>query len=57
MPGYAQVAQYQHHKNFIESHSDVTFTHGVCDSCMQKNFPEVAQILINETDAERESAH
>ncbi|PSN19126.1 diguanylate cyclase [filamentous cyanobacterium CCP5] len=33
-------------EEFIEQHAEVTFTHGVCDSCMQKHFPEVADILL-----------
>lgn len=28
--------------------SDVEFTHGVCDRCMQQHFPDVAQVLLTE---------
>lgn len=38
---------------FIQQYSDVGFTHGVCDNCMQKHFPEVADILL--TDPETQS--
>ncbi|WP_036481750.1 GAF domain-containing protein [Myxosarcina sp. GI1] len=42
-------------EQFIEKYSDVEFTHGVCDSCMQIYFPEVAEVLLTETDADSES--
>lgn len=35
-------------EKFIEQHSDVSFTHGVCNDCMQQHFPEVAEILLGE---------
>lgn len=41
-------------EKFIEQYSDVEFTHGVCDKCMQVHFPQVAEVLLNE-DAENES--
>ncbi|MBE9112345.1 GAF domain-containing protein [Nodosilinea sp. LEGE 07298] len=31
---------------FIQHYSEVGFTHGVCDNCMQRHFPEVADILL-----------
>jgi GAF domain-containing protein len=31
---------------FIQQYSDVGFTHGVCDNCMKRHFPEVAEILL-----------
>ncbi|HZG38024.1 MAG TPA: GAF domain-containing protein [Nodosilinea sp.] len=31
---------------FIQQFSDVGFTHGVCDHCMKRHFPEVAEILL-----------
>lgn len=37
-------------EQFIEQHSDAEFTHGICDSCMQVHFPEVAKILLSEND-------
>lgn len=36
-------------EKFIEHYSDVEFTHGVCDSCMQQYFPDVAKVLLSET--------
>ncbi len=35
-------------EKFIQHYSDVTFSHGVCDRCMQQHFPDVAQILLSE---------
>ncbi|MGF1515964.1 MAG: GAF domain-containing protein [Elainellaceae cyanobacterium] len=37
-------------EKFIEQHADVGFTHGICNSCMQQHFPEVAEILQPEVD-------
>lgn len=34
-------------EKFIEEYSDVGFTHGVCDECIKKHFPEVSDILLN----------
>ena len=34
-------------EKFIDQFSDVEFTHGVCDRCMQQHFPDVAQVLLN----------
>lgn len=42
-------------EKFIQQYSDVQFTHGVCDSCMQIHFPKVASVLLPQTDAEPES--
>jgi len=39
-------------EKFIQHHSDVEFTHGVCDSCMRQHFPEVAQVLLPGTNLE-----
>ncbi len=33
-------------EKFIEEHADVGFTHGVCDSCMRRHFPDVADVLL-----------
>lgn len=41
-------------EKFIEKHSDVEFTHGVCDKCMRVHFPEVAKVLLEASDAENE---
>lgn len=35
-------------ENFITHFSDVEFTHGVCDRCMQQHFPDVARVLLKE---------
>lgn len=42
-------------EKFIEQHSDVEFTHGVCNRCMRSHFPEVADVLLSENDAENNS--
>lgn len=42
-------------EKFIEQYSDVNFTHGVCDRCMQIHFPQVAEILLDQTDIDSES--
>lgn len=31
-------------ESFIKSHDNVEFSHGVCDACMAKHFPEVAAL-------------
>ena len=33
---------------FIKQHADVAFTHGVCESCIEKHFPEVAEAMRQE---------
>lgn len=35
-------------EQFIKQHSTVEFTHGVCDECLQKHFPEVAEVLLKD---------
>lgn len=40
-------------EKFIKQHSQAEFTHGICDKCLQKNFPEVAEVLLK--DSERSS--
>lgn len=35
-------------EKFIEQHSDVEFTHGICNDCMKIYFPDVADILLKE---------
>lgn len=32
-------------ETFIKQHADVGFTHGVCDACVEKHFPEVAEVM------------
>lgn len=50
-------------EKFIEQHSDVEFTHGVCNRCMRQHFPEVADVLLSEgepqihTENASESSH
>ncbi|MBW4640793.1 MAG: GAF domain-containing protein [Gloeocapsa sp. UFS-A4-WI-NPMV-4B04] len=33
-------------EKFIQQHSDVEFTHGVCDGCIRQHFPDVAEVLL-----------
>jgi GAF domain-containing protein len=35
-------------EKFIKQHSDVEFTHGICNECLKKHFPEVAQTLLED---------
>lgn len=42
-------------EKFIQQYSDVEFSHGVCDSCMRQHFPDVAKVLLDESDANRSS--
>lgn len=42
-------------EKFIEQHSDVEFTHGVCNTCMRRHFPEVADVLLTKSDAKNDS--
>ncbi|WOD40462.1 GAF domain-containing protein [Nodosilinea sp. E11] len=37
-------------EKFIEQHSAVEFTHGVCDGCMRHHFPDVANVLLPQSD-------
>lgn len=39
-------------EKFIEQHSAVEFTHGVCDGCMRQHFPEVASVLLPRGEAD-----
>ena len=39
-------------EKFIERYSDVKFTHGICDSCVQVHFPKVADIVLAEINAD-----
>ncbi|TVQ09821.1 MAG: GAF domain-containing protein [Leptolyngbya sp. DLM2.Bin27] len=41
-------------EKFIEQHSAVEFTHGVCDGCMRQHFPEVANVLLPQGRADHE---
>ena len=42
-------------EKFIQQYSDVEFTHGVCDRCMQIHFPQVAEVLLDQTDTDRDT--
>jgi len=37
-------------ERFMAEHADVNFTHGVCNDCMRQQFPEVADVLLSESD-------
>jgi len=37
-------------ERFMAAHADVSFTHGVCDDCIRQQFPEVADILLTDSD-------
>ncbi|MGF1536200.1 MAG: GAF domain-containing protein [Elainellaceae cyanobacterium] len=39
-------------EEFIKQHSDVGFTHGICNRCMHRHFPEVSQLLDPEGNPE-----
>ena len=39
-------------EKFIQQHSDVEFTHGVCDGCIRQHFPDVAEILLESPEDE-----
>ncbi|MGB3200033.1 MAG: GAF domain-containing protein [Nodosilinea sp.] len=36
---------------FIQQHSEVGFTHGVCNECMKRHFPEVANVLLSDQES------
>nr|MDJ0659226.1 hypothetical protein [Crocosphaera sp.] len=40
-------------ETFIEQHSDVEFTHGICNECMKVHFPDVAEVLLKENDEDK----
>jgi GAF domain-containing protein len=42
-------------ETFLKEHADVTFTHGVCQSCIEQHFPEVAEAMRRE-DADTEAS-
>lgn len=42
-------------EKFIKCYSNVEFSHGVCNRCMQEHFPEVANILL--ADADQNAPH
>ena len=39
-------------EKFIQQHSDVEFTHGVCDHCIRQHFPDVAEVLLESPENE-----
>jgi bacterioferritin-associated ferredoxin len=36
-------------EQFIQQHSTVEFTHGICNKCMQEHFPDVAMVLLEDS--------
>jgi DNA repair exonuclease SbcCD ATPase subunit len=42
--GYWQTVE-----SFVSSHSDATFTHGLCPACVRKLYPEYADEVLKET--------
>ena len=36
-------------ETYISSHSDTTFTHGICPECLHKLYPEVEQQVLRRT--------
>jgi GAF domain-containing protein len=37
-------------EQFIKQHSEVEFTHGICDECLKKHFPDVAETLLGRSE-------
>lgn len=37
-------------ENFIKQHSDVEFTHGICNDCIRQHFPDVAKVMLEDAD-------
>ena len=35
---------WQHLEKYLSSVSDMRFSHGVCDKCMEKHFPDVVEV-------------
>jgi hypothetical protein len=35
-------------ENYISSHSEVKFSHGICPDCMKKHYPEFSDHIIQE---------
>jgi GAF domain-containing protein len=42
-------------EEYLKQYSNVEFSHGVCDSCLRQHFPDVARVLLAET--EQDSQH
>lgn len=40
---FNDASSWQRLESYIEEHSDVEFSHGVCPTCMRKHYPEVVQ--------------
>ncbi len=34
---------------YIDQHSEATFSHGICPECIKKEYPELAEEILNET--------
>lgn len=37
-------------EQFMKQHSNVEFTHGICDECLRKHFPDVAETLLGRSE-------
>jgi hypothetical protein len=37
-------------ERYISSHSEATFTHGICPECLHKLYPELEQQVLERTD-------
>ena len=35
---------WQHIEKYLSNNSDIKFSHGVCDSCMERHFPDVVEV-------------
>lgn len=47
--GYWQTVE-----SFVSAHTDATFTHGLCPTCVRKLYPEFADEVLRESDKEAE---
>jgi hypothetical protein len=39
-------------ESYISSHSEATFSHGICPACLHKLYPELEQQVLERTDQE-----
>lgn len=37
-------------EEYLKQYSNVEFSHGICDSCIQKYFPDIAQVILAKTE-------
>ncbi len=40
--------EWQHLEKYLSKISDIRFSHGICDSCMEKHFPDVLEVWSDE---------